>query len=114
MQKSPEKADWLSFVLHFIFGLFVGCFLGLLTITRRSHGIWLREELTLPYLAGTSLLCAGLGAKLGDRLWIGNNYRVIPPIAPQHDRISFCLSMLAIILGSALAAISVFRHFFEQ
>ena len=111
MQEFPGKADWLSFVLHFIFGLFVGCALGLLTICRRRHGIWLQEELVLPYLSGTSLIFAGLGAKLGDRLWLGNSYRVIPPDAPNHDRFSFCLSILSIVFGAALAAISLFRHF---
>ena len=114
MQESPAKADWLSFVLHFIFGLFVGCVLGFLTISRRRHGIWLQEELIIPYLSGTSLICAGLGAKLGDRLWIGDNYRVIPPSAPNHDRVSFYLSVLATVFGIGLAAFALFRHFFGQ
>ena len=111
MQDAPEKADWISFVLHFVFGLLVGCFVGFITITRRRHGIWLQEELILPYLFGTSLFCAGLGAKLGDRLWIGDNYRIIPPDSPKHNRRSIFLSMISIVCGAGLAVVSLFLHF---
>ncbi len=114
MQESPDKADWLSFVMHFIFGLLVGGALGLFTICRRRHGIWLQEELILPYLSGTALIFGGLGAKLGDRLWMGDNYRVIPPNVPTHNKASFCLSILAMVLGGILAALSLFRHFSPQ
>ena len=111
MQDAPEKADWISFVLHFVFGLFVGCLVGFITISRRRHGIWLQEELILPYLSGTSLFCAGLGAKLGDRLWIGDNYRVIPPDSAKHNRRSILASMISIVCGAGLAVVSLFLHF---
>ena len=111
MQDTPEKADWISFVLHFVFGLFVGCVVGLITISRRRNGIWLHEELILPYLAGTSLFCAGLGAKYGDRLWIGNNYRIIPPDSAKHNWSSIFFSIVSIICGGGLAVVSVFLHF---
>jgi hypothetical protein len=111
MQDAPEKADWISFVLHFVFGLFVGCFVGFITISRRRHGIWLQEELILPYLSGSSLFCAGLGAKLGDRLWIGDNYRVIPPDSAKHNRRSILASMISIVCGAGLAVVSLFLHF---
>jgi hypothetical protein len=111
MQDAPEKADWMSFVLHFVFGLFVGCFVGFITIGRRGHGIWLQEELILPYLSGTSLLCAGLGAKFGDRLWMANHYRVIPPDSAKHDSRSRSLSMVSTVLGAGLAVFSLVQHF---
>ena len=112
MHESESKADWLSFVLHFIFGLIVGCIIGLVTILRRREGIWLQEELILPYLAGTSLIGGGLGAKFGDRLWMGSSYRVIPPDAPHHNRLSLYFSNLSVLLGFGLAATSLFKHFF--
>lgn len=112
MRPAPGKADWLTFVLHFLFGLIVGCVIGLCFIARRRHGIWLDEELILPYLCGTSLIGAGLGAKLGDRLWIGDNYRIIPPDAPSHSKLSRFLFLLSIVSGTALTTSSLWRHFF--
>jgi hypothetical protein len=111
MREYSSKANWLSFVLHFIFGLFVGCLGGLVLISRRRHGIWLNHELILPYLIGAALVGAGLGARLGDRLWIGLNYLVIPPDAPIHSKWSYYLSLFVTSLGAIIVALSLFRHF---
>ena len=111
MQEFPRKADWISFVLHFVFGFVVGCILGFLTITRRSHGVWLREEVILPYLIGTSLISAGLGAKWGDQLWIGDHYKVIPPNAPTHSRLSLLLAHLSVLLGAVAITAALYWHF---
>jgi hypothetical protein len=36
MQKPSEKADWLSFFLHFAFGAIVGCAFGFYTILQQK------------------------------------------------------------------------------
>jgi hypothetical protein len=110
MWQEPGKANWLSFGMHFVFGMFVGCAIGLFTIARRRHGIWLHEELIVPYLFGTSLICAGLGAKLGDQFWIGDRYRVIPPDAPSHNNTSLYLSITAIMSGGVFVVVSLCFH----
>lgn len=111
MQSTSDKADWLSFILHFVFGLVVGCILGFVTISRRRHGIWLQEELILPYLSGTSLIVAGFGARMGDRLWVGNNYRIIPPNGNRHSRFSLFVATISIVIGVCLSLVSLYRHF---
>jgi hypothetical protein len=112
MEEPAEKADWLAFGLQFIFGLLVGCVVGIASIRRRRHGIWLQDELILPYLAGAALIGAGLGALLGDRLWMGSFYRVLPPDAPAHSKTSQVVAIATIVLGAALAGHTLFRHFY--
>ena len=106
-----KQADWLSFALHFIFGMVVGLFVGLIAISRRRQSIWLTEELILPYLIGASLIGAGLSAKMGDRLWVGDNYRIIPPSGPIHSRASYFSAISTLILGSAMVVFCIVRHF---
>lgn len=112
MQDSRGKADWMSFVLHFLFGLAGGAVLGVLSIAS-EHRIWMRGTLILPFLSGTALLAAGLGAKLGDRLWMGNSYQIIAPDAPGHSRFSRWLCDLSMLVGITLAATSLFKQFFR-
>ena len=112
MRQDNEKADWISFGLHFFCGLLVGGVFGLILITRRRYGIWLNDDLILPYLVGTSLIGAGFGAKLGDRLWIGNNYSVIAPDAPEHSKYSLYVSVIVITTGALLVVYSLYNQFF--
>jgi hypothetical protein len=111
MQEEPRKADWMSFVMHFVIGLFPGCLLGYATIHRHRRGIWLDDDLIFPYLLGTSLIIAGIAATYGDRLWIGHNYRVIPPDAVSHSKISLYVARITIIFGAALAFYALYKHF---
>lgn len=111
MEEYSKKANWLAFVLHSIFGLFVGCISGLVLISRKRQGIWLNDELIFPYLIGAALVGAGLGARLGDRLWIGHRYLVIPPDAPAHSKWSYYLSLFVTCVGAIIVGISLFLHF---
>jgi hypothetical protein len=106
-----KQADWLSFALHLIFGLVVGFFVGLAAISRKGQSFWLTEEFILPYLIGTSLIGAGLGAKMGDRLWLGNNYRIIPPSGQSHSRVSCYCAITTLVLGSTIVVFCIVRHF---
>lgn len=111
MREYSDRADWISIVLHFILGLFIGCFIGGLTVYRRNHGIWLRDDLILPYLSGCSLIVAGLGAMNGDQLWMGRFYLLMTGDLPRHSRMSYYLSVLTIGSGIVLSAYSLYRHF---
>lgn len=73
----------------------------------------MQKELILPFLVGTSLFGAGLFAQLGDRLWSGYNYRVIPPDAPRHSKISKLLTWTFMITGLVLAALMIYWHFLD-
>jgi hypothetical protein len=108
-----KQADWLAFTLHFIFGLVVGFFGGFYLITRNASRINLAEAFIIPFLFGASLIGAGLATKLGDRLWIGDNYRIIPPDAPRHSRVSHYSSILALVLGSVMVGLSIISHFLK-
>ncbi len=107
----PEKADWVAFVLHFVAGLAAGCIFGLVTIVKRRHGIWLESDLVFPYLSGTALFAAGLAALLGDRLWVGDNYRVIPPSENKHSSASRLVAKFTALAGVFLALGSLLLHF---
>jgi hypothetical protein len=105
-----KQADWLSFALHFIFGLVVGFFVGLAAISRRGQSFCITEEFILPYLIGASLIGAGLGAKMGDRLWVGDHYRIIPPSGPSHSRVSYYSAISTLVFGIAMVVFCIVLH----
>lgn len=111
--KFSKQADWLSFAMHFIFGLVVGFFVGLYSVTRSASGLNLADASIIPFLFGASLVGAGLGAKLGDRLWLGNSYIIIPPDTPRHSRVSCYSAISTIVLGSAMVTFSIISHFLK-
>lgn len=111
MHDKRHKADWLSFIMHFIVGLIAGCLLGMFVIHKRRHGIWLEREQIMPFLTGTSLAMGGFGARWGDRLWLGLSYRVIPPDQPTHSKASLTVSSISMVVGIALAVAALVRHF---
>jgi hypothetical protein len=59
--------------------------------------------------AGSALLGAGLGSLLGDRLWIGDNYHLLPPEEPQHSPLSRILSQWLIAGGVATLVVATIR-----
>ena len=111
MNVDKTKADWLSLIMHFIVGAVVALLLGFAVIMRRRRGIWLDDHLILPFIVGACLLGGGLGSKFGDRLWLANSYKVIPPTPAQHSKISTVLSITSAIVGALLVVSSLARHF---
>lgn len=82
-------------------------------INRRRHGIWLSEELVFPYLIGAAMIGAGLGARYGDRLWLGDNFRVFRPNIHKQSSKSSRLSIAVVIVGVVLTVYSLLSHFFS-
>ncbi|HEX7261583.1 MAG TPA: hypothetical protein VF258_07180, partial [Luteolibacter sp.] len=60
---------------------------------------------------GLALFTAALASYFGDRLWLGDTYRVIPPDGPQHSLASRLISILAGCAGVILIFIAIARTF---
>ena len=105
------QANWLAWTLHGILGCFIGLAVGFYLIIRRRGGELLDDHLILPFLIGSSLIGSGLGSRFGDRLWIGGNYRILAPEAPEQSPLSDWLSWSLVAIGVATCVVSVLKHF---
>jgi hypothetical protein len=112
MPHSPPKADWMSFVLHFLFGLAVGAVVGFAVMGRR-RGIWLDDDLILPWIIGTALIGAGFGARMGDSLWMSFSENAVHSDTPAHSGFTKWLCSLSALIGLALVATSLFKNFYK-
>ncbi len=113
MDHPTREADWTSFVLHYIFGLFLGGGLGVFAFTR-GNGKWLSEDFFLLFVSGAAFLSAGVGAKWGDRLWMSFSESTFGSDAPRHSRLSAWLCSLSIIAGASFVGTSLFKQFYHQ
>jgi len=105
------QANWLAWTLHGILGCFVGFAAGFYLIgLRRGRGL-LEDHLILPFLIGSSLIGAGLGSRFGDRLWIGDNYRIIAPEEPEQSPLSDWLSWGLVAVGVATCVVTLLKQF---
>jgi len=107
-----KQADWVAWTLHFILGLVVGGLFGLFFIyggssRRRPRPLWLSADLHLPWLVGTALIGAALASLHGDKLWIGNRYKVIPPDGLKHSPTSKLSSYITLALGTILLSLAL-------
>lgn len=91
-----KPADWLAWCLQFICGLLVGGFVGFRLM---SEGAMPTDGRGGAFFAGTALIGAALASRYGDRLWIGDSYRVIPPDEPRSNHASRMVSLLAGLIG---------------
>jgi len=105
------KADWLAWTLHGIFGCFVGLAVGVYVALRCRGGLLFNDHLFLPFLIGSSLIGAGLGSRFGDRLWIGDNYRILAPEEPEQSPLSDWLSWGLVAAGIATCVLTVLKQF---
>lgn len=103
-----QKADWLGWILQFIFGFFPGILVGFIVISRRRHGWWINGELVPYFILGAGLLGAALASHYGDRLWM--EYRVIPLDQNPQSRISILLSVLIGLAGVGLMGFAILKH----
>jgi hypothetical protein len=104
-------ADWIAWVLHFVVGAAVAVVIGAGIFFRRNrlHGTQplISEDFWAPYLIGAALVGGGVASLLGDKLWIGLNYRMIPPDGVQHSLASKVISLACLVVGAGLIAYSV-------
>jgi hypothetical protein len=107
-----NRADWMSWILHFVPGFVIGMMGGCLVISRRHpSGFWLSGNLILPFLIGTAAIAGGIASIHGDRLWLGSSYRVIPPQGINHSATSLKLSRVIIGTGAMMSVGSLAAHF---
>ena len=97
--------------MHGILGAIVGAGVGYFLIGKgRYGGFWIRTDLVFPFVIGVSLVSFGIATIYGDRLWIRDNYVMLPPDAPAQSRLSSILSLCIIVVGIATSAIAVLKH----
>jgi len=103
-------ANWLAWMMRGVLGQFAGAVAGLILISRGRSGLWLDASLILPFVFGAALIDAGLGSRFGDRLWVGDNYRMIAPDEPEQSNLSDWLSWCLVAAGTATCTVTVFRQ----
>jgi hypothetical protein len=106
-----KSADWFAWLLHGLYGLFVGLVTGLALTVRRGMGFWLRAEFMIPFLVGVALIGDGLGSRYGDRLWMGDNYYMLPPDEPAQSNLSDWISWSLVASGTATCIVTILKHF---
>ncbi|RYD83181.1 MAG: hypothetical protein EOP84_08295 [Verrucomicrobiaceae bacterium] len=110
MHSPAPQADWMSFVLHFIFGLIVAVIIGVF-VAFEDYRLWMRAPLVMPFLSGAALLGGGVAAKWGDRLWASLSESAYTTDAPRHSRTSAWICSMCIFAGVVLTATSLFKQF---
>ena len=109
--------EWISWGLHYLFGLAVGAGLGFALVYGRKRRLsssatgLISEEVALPFIIGVSLFGAALGALYGDRLWMGDHYRVIAPDAPMQTPYTKLASYLSGAIGLGCIGYALYRQF---
>ncbi len=110
--------EWIGWAMHYILGLVVGGAIGAGMIYGR-HGRrssmdsgLISQQVALPFILGASLLGAGFGALLGDRLWMGDNYRVIAPESPANTSLTKITSIISIVIGAGFIGYALYRQIF--
>ena len=106
------RADWFAWALHFLGGLIAGSFFSFLFLRggRRSIPIITSEAFPV-FLIGLALLGAGLASRYGDRLWVGDSYRVIPPNEPRQSSVSCWTSFVTVCIGVIIIIIALGKSF---
>lgn len=105
-----QGADWLAWSLQFIGGFFVGALIAVAILSKAARHAGMTQDTVVPFILGPAFIGAGLASYFGDRLWIGDSYRIIPPDEIRQSDISRVLSISAGILGGSLVLLPWFRH----
>ena len=89
------SADWFSWVLQFILGFVVGAF-GTLALIFDEDRATINPPAWTPLITlGIALIGGSVTSYCGDKLWIGDSYRLIPPDEPKHNNLSRTCSVEA-------------------
>lgn len=107
-----KRADWLAWFLQFFFGLVAGALCSGVFIRGGYRSIPLIARETSPtFILGAALIGASLASRYGDVLWVGDSYRVIPPVEPRHSTASRRASLIVGGVGGLLVLIALVRSF---
>lgn len=107
-----KRADWFAWILQFIVGFGAGALFSVLFLRGGRRSIPIITRAAAPMFAlGMGLVGASLASYAGDRLWIGDNYRIIPPDEPRHSPASLGASFGAGVVGSLLVLVALARSF---
>jgi hypothetical protein len=104
-------ADWLSWVLQFIFGFFVGAFFGVALITRRHRFPFIGGNMFFVFILGAALVGGAIASHYGDELWLHSTYRMFPPDPPEQSDLSNICSLVIGIGGMLVMLFAVCRNF---
>jgi hypothetical protein len=105
-----RRANWVGWGLHGVFGMLVGVVAGLFIMLRLRFFVWAETQVAILFIAGAALIGGGVGSRLGDRLWWGDHYRMIPPDEPQQSDVSDLLSWCLIAAGIATCVVAILRQ----
>ncbi|NJK92779.1 MAG: hypothetical protein HC904_13735 [Blastochloris sp.] len=100
------KADWLAIAIHFIVGAIVGGAFSFLSLAKTGYAYRVSGENLIVIILCTSAMIGAGYALLQNEAWIGENYRIIPPIPPRH-------SLLSRIFLGGVAVVSVLLIFVQ-
>jgi hypothetical protein len=103
-----RTADWLAWWLQFTFGFIVGGFVGFRLMSEGMIPPEGHMRDTCAFLGGTALIGAALASRYGDRFWLRDSYRVIPPDEPEHNRASRMISVLTGVAGCGTVLFALF------
>ena len=103
-----NKADWIAWTLQCILGMAVGAGIGWRWLPGK-HSIAEHPVFSL-VICGAALIGGGLASRLGDQLWLGDSYRMIPPDAPQQSSASKNASWWLCASGGVMIALSIYRQ----
>ncbi len=102
--KTPQ-ADWLSWSLHLIFGMFVGAGMGMMLARMLWEMRFIGPDQIIPVISGVSLLLAAFTSRYADRVWL--RHTIFDPEAPPQSGRSRRYSIAIGGIGTGLILLSL-------
>lgn len=99
--KPTPTPDWTAWSLQFTAGLVAGAISG--AVATHESGL---AGGKFPMIAGLALAGAGLASWFGDRIWLDQSQRVLPPEEMDHTPATRVASIASLILGCIVALLS--------
>jgi len=112
-----QHADWLSWILQFLFGMFVGACFALGIVSRRGgRSSFIPDDDKGLFILALSLAIGGLAASLGDRLWFNSNGSIFSNYGHKHsffsEVLAIIISVVGFLISGSIFARQIWRTFF--